>query len=167
MRRTESDGSLKAEPRTGASPMKRWATFALLVFALNFGWEMAQSVLYANMKAMAIAAATGACLRAALADLLIFAITYATAAIACRDRTWPAHRRHLAFAVFFITALSITVAYERFAIRTGQWRYDVQMPLILGVGIAPLLQWLAVPAAALAIYRRLWRSGASEDRASL
>lgn len=138
--------------------MRRWIVFGLLVFALHFAWEMAQSFLFASMKSMTPAEATLLCLRAALGDLVIMATAYVAAAMASRDLTWPAHHRRVAVAMFFSIGLAITIAYERYAVRTGRWQYDARMPVIFGIGIAPLLQWLAVPATVLLIFRRLWRS---------
>jgi len=33
------------------------------------------------------------------------------------------------------------------------WAYSARMPLVFGIGLAPLLQWLVVPVATLLIVR--------------
>ena len=35
----------------------------------------------------------------------------------------------------------------------GAWAYSPHMPLIVGIGLAPLLQWLVVPVATLLMVR--------------
>jgi hypothetical protein len=39
--------------------------------------------------------------------------------------------------------------------RAGSWTYTVDMPLIFGIGLAPLLQWLILPPALVVAYRTL------------
>ena len=38
---------------------------------------------------------------------------------------------------------------------TGAWAYQPAMPLVAGIGLTPLLQWLVVPLSMLFIARRL------------
>lgn len=147
----------RARPNDAAT-VRRWIAFGLIVFSLNLGWEMAQSTLFANMKLLSVGAATLVCLRAALGDVVIFAIAFAVAALPSRNLAWPiAGRRSMATALFFITALLITLAYERYAVESGQWTYDARMPVIFGIGLAPIAQWSVLPAIALPIHRLLWR----------
>ena len=39
--------------------------------------------------------------------------------------------------------------------RAGNWGYTASMPLIFGIGLSPLLQWLILPPAMVAAYRTL------------
>jgi hypothetical protein len=135
--------------------MRRWLVFAALVVALNFAWEMAQGGLFVGMSAMPFWAATLRCFRAALGDLAITALAFFVAALAARDVRWPASSRPLVpFFVFLAVGLSITIALERYAIATSRWRYEQFMPLILGIGLLPIAQWVVVPAVVFAIVRR-------------
>jgi hypothetical protein len=39
--------------------------------------------------------------------------------------------------------------------RVGSWGYTASMPMIFGIGLAPLLQWLILPPVMVSAYRRL------------
>jgi hypothetical protein len=140
--------------------MRRWLAIAGILFALEFAWEMAQGGLFADLVAMPFWPAAFRCATASLGDLVITAFAFGAAALVARDARWPASRRPVApFLVFLLVGLSITIALERHAIATGRWRYDARMPLIFGVGLLPILQWIALPALFFAILRGTWRLG--------
>ncbi|MEO8378662.1 MAG: hypothetical protein ABI779_03260 [Acidobacteriota bacterium] len=145
--------------------MKHWATFALLVFALHFGWEMTQAGWFASMQGLPFWSATLLCLHATAGDLFITAIAFVVAALVARSAYWPVSPRvGVAAAAFIVVGLAITAAYEVFAVATGRWRYGPRMPTILGIGTLPLLQWLIVPLAELLLFRLLWRGVLSSTR---
>ena len=148
--------------------MKRSTTLALLVFALNFGWEMAQMNRFASMQGVPFGRTILLCARAALGDLVIFAVAFATAALVTRDLAWPVRNRRWAGVFVCLTSgLLITIVYERHAVGSGVWTYDARMPLVFGIGVAPIVQWLAIPAIALATYRVLWRARPTSDRTTM
>ena len=39
--------------------------------------------------------------------------------------------------------------------RAGNWGYTASMPMIFGIGLSPLLQWLILPPAMVGAYRKL------------
>ena len=39
--------------------------------------------------------------------------------------------------------------------RAGNWAYAAGMPLILGIGVSPLLQWIVLPVAIVGVFRSL------------
>src|SRR5216684_724943 len=126
--------------------MKLWGTFALLVFALNFAWEMAQGKWFASMQGLSFWRATSFCTRATLGDLLITALAFGIAALAGRSATWPTESRIVAAGIVFVTVgIAIAAGYEVFAVSTGRWHYAETMPTFFGVGALPLLQWLLLP----------------------
>jgi hypothetical protein len=134
--------------------MRRMLAFVFLVLALNFAWEMAQAGFFASMKAMPFGAASLLCLRAAFGDLAITALGFGVAALVARDARWAGSRRPLVpFFVYLTVGLSVTIAPEKYAIATGRWRYEARMPLILGVGLLPIAQWIVVPAVVFAVVR--------------
>ena len=142
--------------------MKRWTTFALLVFALHFGWEMAQAGWFASMKGLPFWRATLLCLRATAGDFFITAIAFVVGALIAGSAFWPLRpRAGIAAAAFIVIGLAITAAYEVYAIAAGRWRYDVSMPTTFGIGMLPLLQWLVIPVTELFLFRRLWRHSCS------
>ena len=125
---------------------RRWLAAASFVFAMNFGWEMAQGGLYAGMNEMSFRAATLLCLLATMGDVVIVAIAYGVAMAVARRVEWFAGARTLSASVAFVsTGLVITVVYERWALSTGRWQYGPGMPVIFGIGATPLLQWIVLP----------------------
>ncbi len=138
----------------------RWLTFALTVAALHFVWEMGQGRWFASMAPLSFWRATFLCARATAGDVVITAAAFAIAAAASRSFHWPTERRRssLPFAIFIASGLAVTVAYEIHALAVGQWSYAETMPVIAGVGVLPILQWLVIPIAELAVFRLLWRS---------
>lgn len=46
--------------------------------------------------------------------------------------------------------LIVTIAVERWALAVGRWRYAATMATIAGIGLSPLLQWIAIPLLILA-----------------
>ena len=135
----------------------RWIAFILITFALHFAWEMAQHSLYLLMHSMPFWRATAWCTRAAAGDFVITTIAFSAAAMS-GGRHWPLIRRRLSPALIFLTVgILITIGYEIYAVSTGRWAYDEQMPQILGIGLSPLLQWIVIPLLEIAAYRMIWR----------
>ena len=138
----------------GKRTVRRLFCFGGLVVALNFGWEMAQGGVFVGMSAMPFWAATLRCFRAALGDLAITAVAFGVAALVARDARWARSRRPLVpFVVTLAVGLAITVALEKYAVATGRWEYGARMPLIMGVGLLPIAQWVVVPAIVFAVVR--------------
>jgi len=127
---------------------------------MHFGWEMAQGGRFASMAPLSFWRATFLCARATVGDVVITALAFAIAAATARSFHWPTERGQslLPVAVFIASGLAVTVAYEIHALAVGQWSYAEAMPTIAGVGVLPILQWLVIPIAELAVFRLLWRS---------
>jgi len=149
--------------------IRRWAAFALIVFALNFVWEMAQGKWFASMQGLPFWHATLLCLLATIGDMVITAAAFAAAAAVVKDVVWPVGQRVVFATTLFIAfGLAISIAYELFALSAGKWHYGERMPTLLGLGVLPLLQWLAVPVIEVMLFRVSWRrrSGAVRRGAS-
>ncbi|MEO6403462.1 MAG: hypothetical protein ABIP62_15775, partial [Vicinamibacteria bacterium] len=119
-------------------------------------WEMAQARFFATMKGLPMWEATRWCAGAAGWDVAITTAAYAVGALATLDLRWPLRQHvHLgAVAAYLATGLAVTVAIERWALRVGHWRYTDSMPLVVGIGLTPLLQWIAIPLLVLGVVRR-------------
>jgi hypothetical protein len=124
------------------------------LFTLNFLWEMSQARFYSSMKGLPVWSATWLCTSAAAVDVALLALFFMIAALVARDAAWPLHPTSKAIATFFALCLLSTAAIERWAIATGRWRYSDRMPVILGVGLIPLLQWTLIPVLSLLAFRR-------------
>lgn len=121
--------------------------FALL---LNFPWEIYQAPLFAGMEDARHRDAVEWCSRATLGDAVILLSAYWLVALATRTRRWILAPTAPQLALFVVAGLAVTVAIERLAL-SGRWfqgwSYAPAMPVVvgLGIGVAPLLQWLVLP----------------------
>lgn len=137
--------------------MKRALAIGLVAYALHFAWEMAQGGLFEGMTRLPFWSATAWCARAAAWDVVISFVSYATASAVSRDVIWPRKLRAVPVAIYLVTGIAITIAIERWAVDAGRWKYAEEMPVIGGIGLAPLLQWIVVPIAIAAVVRLVAR----------
>jgi len=73
----------------------------------------------------------------------------------CAD--WPNLRPWTGSVIFVIGAMAYTAWSEWYNVyRAGTWGYAASMPMIFGIGLSPLLQWLAIPSAIVVAYRSLF-----------
>lgn len=139
---------------------KQWISFALLVFALHFGWEMTQAKWFVEMEHLPFWSSVIVCFRAALGDTFITAISFLVAGAVASSTSWPVGGRLvMAAATFLVVGIAVTIGYEVFALSTGRWRYSPQMPTLFGIGLLPLLQWTVLPLIELSAFRFIWRRG--------
>jgi len=86
--------------------------------------------------------------------VLIAAATYLIAAAPLRNARWIDARRLAGGAVAIVAGISYTTLSEWLNVSVrGSWAYAPVMPQLFGIGLAPLLQWLVVPAATLYMLR--------------
>ena len=137
--------------------MKRALAIGLVAYALHFAWEMAQGGLFEGMTRLPFWSATAWCARAAGWDMVISFASYAAASVASRDVVWPRKLRAVPLAIYLVTGIAITIAIERWAVDAGRWNYASEMPVIGGIGLSPLLQWIVVPIAIVAFVRLVSR----------
>ena len=140
-----------------AAPLCRWLLRAAV---LNLAWEIAQLPLYTifhDGRPEEIAFAVAHC---TAGDVLIALACYLVASAVTRHLAWPWHRPVAGAVVASLAGLAYTAFSEWLNVSVrGSWAYAESMPLIAGIGVAPLLQWLVVPALALYLLRRGRRPG--------
>jgi hypothetical protein len=140
-------GGIKAL-RGGAS---RWAALSL---ALNLVWEVAQLPLYTIFRDESPARVAYAVVRCTAGDGLIAAASFVLASAALRDPGWVASKPWRGGAICVAAGMIYAAFSEwRNVYRLGSWAYTPSMPLVFGVGLTPLLQWLAIPAMMIAVLR--------------
>ena len=86
-------------------------------------------------------------------DILITTATFAVAAALAQHFRWPAFGSRMVFTAIVLGG-GYTIFSEWLNVEIRRtWSYTAAMPVIpwLGTGLAPLLQWLVVPALAFAI----------------
>ena len=134
----------------------RAALWSALAFVFNLAWEIAHVRLYTIwMEADGIRIAWSV-FHCSLGDVAIALAMFALAGIALRRADWPASRPWAGGAIVVIGALAYTVWSEWHNVyRTGNWGYTADMPLIFGLGLSPLLQWLILPPVMVVAFRIL------------
>lgn len=141
----------KSEPLPAWQP---WAAIALFAFLLNFPWEMLQVPFFRGMADAPHWRATLFCLRATGGDVVIMVAAYASVAWR-RGRDWLVRGGAAPVGRFIGIAFVISLAVEALSVHAwSRWAYSPAMPVILGVGLLPLLQWILLPPAALWLARR-------------
>ena len=137
--------------------LKRLASWALLAAVLHSLWEIAQLPLYAlwnEADRMRIVAYVAHCVAG---DVLIATLTFLVVVAALRRLDWPQARPWRGGTLLVGLGLGYTVFSEwNNVYRAGAWSYAAQMPLVGGIGLTPLLQWLIVPAIMVVLAHR-WR----------
>lgn len=140
-----------------ANSLKRlrlWTGALLLTLFAHFAWELAQARFFANLSGMPFLRHALICLRASLGDMTIAALAYGAAGLLFRRPHWSLRPSWLLPAAIWVaTGLGITVLIELWATETGRWVYGPSMPVVFGIGLAPLLQWMIVPVVTLLVFR--------------
>ena len=130
----------------------------MLALPLEIAWEIAQLPLYAfwyekNWGYMLYSAA-----HCILGDLIILLVLLELMALLLRDRYWFKKRILVPGALFTLAGTGYTIYSEiRNVYFTGAWAYADRMPIVpaIGVGLAPLLQWLLLPPLLLYLLRHV------------
>jgi hypothetical protein len=138
-----------------------YAPFAL---AANLAWEIAQLPLYTIWAEATPGELAFAVLHCTVGDLMIALNALFLALIVTRAGELAEWRLPVVGAVAVAIGLGYTVASERLNVGLVRWTYAEAMPVVpvLDVGLAPLLQWIAVPLAAFWLLGRLRRGGELE-----
>jgi len=123
------------------------AVFALL---LNFPWEVLQMSLFVEMADAPLVEAIKGCSQASLGDMVIMLIAYACVSLIARSRRWVLAPSRRELTGFVAIGVSITAVIEWLALGgrwIGSWTYAPEMPVVpgVGIGLVPLLQWVALP----------------------
>lgn len=138
------------------SAMARAGLWSALAFVLNLVWEIAQVRLYTIWAAADGMSVAWALLHCTLGDVMIALVMFALAGMVLWRADWPASRPWTGGAIVVIGAMAFTAWSEWYNVyRVGNWGYTASMPMIFGIGLSPLLQWLILPPVMVAVYRTL------------
>jgi len=143
-----------------------WIAASLAMLLLHYAWEMGQARFFADFAATPFLRHAFTCLLASLGDLAIATLAYFVTAAAFRRLAWPLRPNWFEPALLWMAlGLLAAVVIERRCVAAGRWAYSSAMPIVFGIGVLPLLQWVVVPAAALALFR--WFAARATRRRSL
>ena len=150
-----------AESCTARPLLGRALLWAGLSLALNLVWEVAQLPLYTIAQDPSLVRIAYAVLHCTVGDAIIAAAGFILAGFVFQDADWPSSRPWSGGAVAILFGLAYTAYSEWYNVyQAGAWTYSARMPLIFGIGLAPLLQWLVIPVATLLIARAWHRTHA-------
>ena len=142
--------------RTVPGIMAGAGLWSALAFALNLTWEVAQVRLYTLWAEADGTTIAWSLLHCTLGDVLIALAMFGLAGCVLRRADWPALRPWTGGAVVVIGALAFTAWSEWYNVyRAANWGYTASMPMIFGIGLSPLLQWLILPPVMIVAYRTL------------
>lgn len=137
----------------------RWlGVWAALAFVLHAVWEVGQLPLYTLAQDPDRWRVARYLLHCTLGDVLIALAAYVAGALVTRTLAWPLRTPWRGGATTVIVGMAYTVFSEWYNVyRVASWAYAPSMPLVGGIGLAPLLQWIAVPLLMIALVRRVVR----------
>lgn len=136
--------------------MSRAALWSVLAFGLNLAWEIAHVRLYTLWAEADGLTVAWSLLHCTVGDVLIALALFALTGMVLRQSDWPASRPWAGGAMVASGAMAYTAWSEWYNVyRAGSWGYTDGMPLIFGIGVSPLLQWLVLPPVMVLAYRIL------------
>ena len=138
----------------------RWASWIMVVLAMHFVWEMGQAKWFSSMAGLPFWTASLLCFRASICDVAITLAAFFAAAAVAKRVAWPLDGVRAAPTVVYLMAgLAMTIVIEFLALRSGRWSYARDMPVVFGIGVLPLAQWIVLPLIALGVFRLIWSAG--------
>lgn len=137
-----------------SSMIVRAGIWSVLAFALNLIWEIAHVSLYTLWDEADPLTVVRALVHCTLGDAAIALAAFALAGIVLRQANWPEFRPRTGSLIVVIGAMAFTAWSEWYNVyQIGSWAYTASMPLLFGIGISPLLQWLILPPLLTIAYR--------------
>lgn len=136
-------------------------------FLLNLAWEVWQVPFFRGMADQPHWLGVKACTQATFGDAGIALAAFWVTAIFARSRCWIMRPTRSDIAIFIGAGLIATILLETLAIGVlERWDYSEAMPRlpVLGTGVLPLLQWLALPFLVLWFVRRQIGAPVPNDR---
>jgi zinc transporter ZupT len=133
----------------------------LYAFLLNLVWETAQSPLFVFDQQSSAFSIFGCLLFCSGVDALMTLTTYWAVSVAAGGHYWFLSKQPKHYLGFLLSALTLAFASEYSAVHyRNLWNYSELMPIIpvVNVGLAPFLQWLAVPPLTLILLNRHFTS---------
>jgi len=136
-------------------PLILLTMWVLVSSAANLAWEFAQLPLYTLYEDPDTGRIVRYVLHCTAGDVLIALAAYALTALALGNWSWPLRNPLRGIVLATTLGLAYTAASEWYNVYLAPaWAYSERMPLVFGIGLAPLLQWLLIPPLVFLIVRR-------------
>lgn len=128
--------------------------WSALAFTLNLVWEVAHVGFYTLWAKADLMTVARALIHCTFGDIAIALTAFALAGLSLRRMNWPENRPVTGTVIVIIIATTYTAWSEWYNVyQIGSWAYTADMPLIFGIGLSPLLQWLILPPLLTISYR--------------
>jgi hypothetical protein len=129
--------------------------YAAYSFAAHLAWEIAQLPLYTIWQTGPAGYIAFAVLHCTVGDVLIATASLLAALPIGGVGAWPPRRFAALVAATMALGVGYTIYSEWLNVYVRQsWAYAEAMPLLFGIGVAPLAQWVVVPPIGLIWARR-------------
>ena len=130
------------------------AIWALIALLLNLSWEIAQLPLYEFAPGTSSTRLAYYVIHCVTGDVIIATAIFLLTGLVLFAPDWPSTRPWTGAATFVSIGAGYTAFSEwRNVYELNAWSYARSMPLVFGIGVAPLLQWIFIPVATLCVYR--------------
>jgi len=136
-------------------PLFLLTMWILVSSTANLAWEFAQLPFYTLSDDPDTGKIVRYVLHCTAGDALIALGAYALTALVLGNWSWPLRHQLRDIVLATTLGLTYTAASEWYNVYLdAAWAYSERMPLVFGVGLAPLLQWLLIPPLVLLVVRR-------------
>jgi hypothetical protein len=120
--------------------------YVLSVTLLNFLWEILQLPLYTLWSSKNNRDILFAVLHCTAGDLMIAVLCLMLSLLLAGSPEWPYHRFKAVALSTILFGVGYTIYSEWHNITvTHAWAYAAEMPVLFGIGLAPLAQWIVIP----------------------
>lgn len=136
--------------------LARLGIWSVIAFVLNLTWEIFHVRFYTLWETVDGYQLAWSLIHCTLGDALIALVVFIVAGMVLKCSDWP--RTHpLAGGLLVVSGTMAYTAWSEWfnVYRLGSWGYTESMPLIFGVGLSPLLQWLVLPPLMIIVFRKL------------
>lgn len=131
--------------------------YILTSIGVHLTWEILQLPLFTIWSTEGPRQIAFAIVHCTVGDTVIAITALSVALILVGHQNWPVRSYRQVLFITVVLGVGYTIFSEWLNVTVrGNWAYAPDMPVlpILGTGLAPLLQWLLVPLAALSSARR-------------
>jgi len=131
-----------------------WEVKILLFgFGFSLAWELLQSPFYADTFEAPWDTIIYNRIHCSVGDVMILLSAFWIVALMW-GRSWMSRAAWAPFVGFLVIGLAYTAFSENRNVEVlRSWAYSEWMPVIWGIGLSPLLQWIVVPAAVVKVVR--------------
>lgn len=120
--------------------------WVLATLALNLVWEVAHLPLYLFPEGTGWLLIAYNVIHCTLGDVMIAFGIFLLTSLLLRDMGWLRRRPWTGAILVAVMGVSYTAYSEWLNVYVRQsWAYSSMMPLVFGLGVSPLLQWLILP----------------------